>query len=114
MTRKKKAYVWDLPPAPHTAGHQKGKPNRVDPLGNDDDFATLLLGAAALHGSAIRRNTGYSEGQISYRLRKYGISRRDIRDGKSPFSDVMIKAATPALRIAIASRVRHDNKKNGA
>lgn len=106
MMRKKKAYVWDLPAAPHTAGHQHGKPRRVDPLGNDDDFAVLMLGAAGLHGSAIRRNTGYSEGQISYRLTKYGISRRDIRDGKSPLSDVLIRAATPALQVAVREKVR--------
>ena len=113
MKWKKKAYVWDLPNAPHTGGFQKSKPKRVDPLGNDDDFATLMLGAAGLHGSAIRRNTGYSEGQISYRLRKYGISRRDIRDGKSELSDVLVKAVTPAMRIVVAQRVRKDQR-NGA
>lgn len=59
---------------------------RVDFYEKNEDHQSALLGAFGYSSEFIGRQTGLSDGQISYRLKLAGISRREIRNGSSPFA----------------------------
>lgn len=59
---------------------------------------------------AIMAETGFSPGQISYRVKKAGISRQDFRDGKTDLARRMIQIgrrhAVQTVRTEIAPKFR--------
>lgn len=67
------------------------KPCRVDVINNYDDHACVLLAMRGRSNKAIYAKTGLSNGQISYRLKKFEIRRMDYRDGVSAFANQVDK-----------------------
>src|SRR5271169_1178220 len=63
---------------------------RINFIADKASFECLLLGALGFSDRLIRKVTGLSAGQISYRLHKQGISRRRYRDGQSPTAHYVI------------------------
>ena len=63
----------------------KAKPRRVNFAENDADMECLILGELGLSTRFIEQRTGkqLTPGQISYRLHKGGVKRKDYRDGES-------------------------------
>ncbi len=62
----------------------------VDFANNPDDFETLILGALGKSSNFIASQTGYSPGQIAYRLKKREIKRIDYRNGISELSQRLL------------------------
>lgn len=68
------------------------KNNRfVDFLSNGNDFEVLLLGSLGKSTQFIMSQTGYSEGQIAYRLKKQDVHRMDFRNGISELSQRLLE-----------------------
>jgi hypothetical protein len=64
----------------------KRLPRPVDPVNNREDHICLLLAIRGRSNKAIIKETNYSPGMISYRLKKFGVSRMDYRNGEGPFA----------------------------
>lgn len=64
---------------------------RVDPLNNSDDFECLMLAEFGFGGKFINQTTRLSPGQISYRIRKAGMSLRNYRNGISNGADWILR-----------------------
>jgi hypothetical protein len=59
------------------------KPITANPLDRSDNFRCLLLADFGFSTEYIRKETGLTPSQVSYRVRKYGIKRKYYRDGTS-------------------------------
>lgn len=60
----------------------KTKPQRIH-WTSDEDIRCAVLGGMGFSTKMIAENTGLTNCQISYRLHKGNIKRRDYRDGTS-------------------------------
>lgn len=75
---------------------QKSKPYRVD-FSQANDHHCALYAAMGMSNKFIHQKTKLSNSQISYRLRKAGLTtvnsatRTMFRDGRSAFSDTMLR-----------------------
>lgn len=57
---------------------------------SDEDLQCAILGGMGFSTKMIAERTGLSPCQISYRLNKASIKRRDYRDGTSDVADRML------------------------
>ena len=85
-------------------------PRPVDPVNNDQDFKCLLLAMYGRSNRAIIGQTNLSPGQISYRLRKFEISRMDYRNGEGPISAYIDQRAGGFARKALMAHLRQNVK----
>lgn len=77
---------------------------RVDPLNNSDDFECLMLAEFGFGGKFISQSTRLSPGQISYRIRKAGMSIRDYRNGISHGAKWILRHDTANTAVEVALR----------
>lgn len=77
----------------------------VDPM-KGADHECLLLGMMGYYSRYIAAKTRLTEGQVNYRLAKYGISRAEIRGGESQFCRIMQTAARDKMDVALARYLR--------
>lgn len=75
------------------------KPRLVDFLNEKDDHECAFLAAMGFSTYYIAERTGLSPCQITYRIKKAGLtsdsgaSRRDFRNGVSPFAKTLLGIA---------------------
>ena len=69
----------------------------VDLQNSHVDHQCALLGAFGYSTNYIASKTGLSKGQVQYRLTMGDIKRKDIRNGESPFAQVMFNQARQAM-----------------
>jgi hypothetical protein len=72
-------------------------PCRVDFIMHDEDFQVALLGSMGFSTTFIQKETGLTEGQVSYRLSKAAIKRKDYRDGESGEAEMVIATLTKKM-----------------
>lgn len=71
----------------------KTQPRKVDPFKFGQDFQTALLAEFGFSTRKIIKDTGLTPAQVSYRLKKFGIKRRDYRDGDSIGAQTVMRVA---------------------
>jgi hypothetical protein len=79
-------------------------PRRVDAINNYADHWCLLLAMRGRSNRAIIKKTGLTPSQISYRLKTFGVSRMDYRNGEGPLARKVDKATE---ELAEAALLRH-------
>lgn len=81
---------WALPQAPdrHSLNHSD---RHVALLSKQEDFETIMLASMGLTAKAITKRSGYSVGQVYYRLRKAGVKITDYRNGTSVFAQLVME-----------------------
>jgi hypothetical protein len=89
---------------------QKRTPRPVDPVNNSEDFRCLVLAMLGRSNKAIISETNYSPGMITYRLRKFEISRMDYRNGEGPIAGYIDNAASGFARKALLAHLRQHVK----
>lgn len=89
---------------------RKTKPLSVKFMTNSSDMRVAILGMAGMSSSCISRETGLTECQIGYRLRKAGILRKDYRDGNNILAEIAIGSAEDAFYV---KRIRAEMKAQG-
>lgn len=87
---------------------RKKKTNRVDFSTNSIDFETVLLGSLGYSSLYIQKQTGYSIGQIQYRLSKLRVRRSDYRNGHSKLAKFVLTVSSEE-----ASRLLNGKIKGG-
>lgn len=80
IAQKSNLGQWDLPEAPQV-DRMAVKQGRVNALGRTKDFRCIILALCGQTYDVISRATGYSYGKIAYRLRMYGVTPKDFRNG---------------------------------
>jgi hypothetical protein len=85
-------------------------PRPVDPVNNGEDYQCLLLAMFGRSNHAIMSRTSLSQGQITYRLRKFEISRMDYRNGTGPVAEYIDRAAKGFARKALLAHLRQHVK----
>lgn len=85
-------------------------PRPVDPVNNDQDYKCLLLAMYGRSNRAIIGQTNLSPGQITYRLRKFEISRMDYRNGEGPLAKYVDQAVGGFARKALMKHLRQHVK----
>lgn len=73
---------------------------------NDNEFAVLLWGSLGRSYRYIRKKSGLTNCQISYRLRRENIKLTDFRDGNNVASQIVEASVLRALE----RRLRQDLK----
>lgn len=103
---------WQLPAQP-----DKYVDNRfVNFLGDPDDFHVLLLASMGMTYHVISRQTGMSKGQISYRLRRANLHRKEhdkissynYRNGVSQSSQAVIQLASRRVAQVLVPSIRRN------
>lgn len=83
----------------------------VDFVMNPQDVLCAALGAVGMSSKCIARTTGLSDHQITYRLKKGKIRRKDYRDGNSDFAQFVLNHAVrqvaPLLNRHLRSALRN-------
>ncbi len=79
---------------------------RVDAVNNTQDHWCLILAMRGRSNRAIIAKTGLSPGQISYRLRLYGVSRMDYRNGVGPLAKKVDKETEAIAEQALLAHLR--------
>lgn len=82
--------------------------HRLDARHNDADFACLMLGSVGWSNKGIAKYTGLTEGQVGYRLQRYGISRTAYRNGESPAAKWILGKVEKALSRHIEGELREN------
>lgn len=89
---------------------RKKNPNRitrrVDPVGNNADNTCLILAMLGHSNRAIYKHTGLSNGQISYRMRLYEVSRMDYRNGEGKFAKAVLQSTQSMAEKALLAHLR--------
>jgi len=75
----------------------KAKPMRVN-WTSDEDLRCAILAALGFSTKYIMEETGLSACQVSYRLGKGKIKRKDYRDGTSDMAQRVIERAVPGKK----------------
>lgn len=70
------------------------------------DRECILLGAYARSNDYIESQTGFTRGQINYRLKLAGIQRMRIRDGKGAFADFILNTTRGAMEDRVLAHLR--------
>lgn len=76
---------------------QHTKPRRVDFANLEDDFEVAMLGSLGKSTKFIAKYTGLSPCQVTYRLSRGRIKRRDYRDGTSGVSKEILNVIMPRI-----------------
>lgn len=95
---------------PRRSAVARRSPRPVDPVNNDQDFKCLLLAMYGRSNRAIISKTKLSPGQISYRLRKFEVSRMDYRNGEGPLAEYVDQASGGFARKALLAHLRQHVK----
>lgn len=62
-------------------------PYRIDPWNNLNDLRVFVLAVGSpYYGHHIGKLTNYTPGQVSYRMKKFGLSMKEIRTGTNQYS----------------------------
>lgn len=83
----------------------------VDFLDDEAQMEILILASLGYSTLFIKKQTGFSESQIIYRLRLAAISRLDYRDGKSPVAKAVLDASYKSVRSELRKEVDHRGRK---
>lgn len=65
--------------------------HRLAFLARQEDFECVMLAEFGMAHSVIADATGLSKSQVSYRLRKLGISVMDFRNGRGPYARLVFE-----------------------
>ncbi len=76
-----------FPPTPQARLPRLNRINYKDPV----NLRAAVLVACGYSDKFIREQTGLSPGQINYRAKQVHVSRREYRDGTSPFAKLMVQ-----------------------
>jgi len=77
---------------------ERPKQRLVDFLHIRADYDCALLGAFGFSTEFIKRKTGLSPGQVSYRLNKAEIKRSEFRNGESVYADMVLRNLRPVCQ----------------
>lgn len=64
----------------------------VDFIDNRKDLTVAIMGSLGFSDRYIESETGFTPGQINYRLALAGISRRAYRNGETPFAKLTVSS----------------------
>jgi hypothetical protein len=87
-------------------------PRAVDPWKHASDFQAALLAEFGFSTRKIVADTHLTPSQISYRLKKFGIKRRDYRDGDSLGAQAVIRVASREIGRPLSTEL-HNRLKGG-
>jgi len=73
----------------------KTKPQRVT-WATHEQLSVPMLASLGMSDRCIMERTGYTQSQVTYRLRQSGIKRRDYRDGSSTMARRVIDRVIPS------------------
>lgn len=91
----------------HTFRNGNGSERRyVDFTNNRDDKKCALLGAMGFSSGFISTKVNLTEGQINYRLGRAEISRREFRNGTSPFAKLFLQHAREIAEPKLIAHLR--------
>lgn len=97
-----------------TPSAKKRPPRRVNLKGNRKDQLIFTMGSLGLHGDAIAEKTGDTRSRVEYRLAKWGVKRRDYRDGKGLAKALLSYAERmPELQQSMRKTAERFDKLNG-
>ena len=76
---------------------------------------TVALGSWGFSTNLINKQAALSPGQISYRLKVAGTSRKDYRNGDSPMAKYLMRliATNPEIRRAVSGILRRQLRGRG-
>ncbi len=90
--------------------HDKPKKFReVSYFEYDSDHECGVLLTAGMSTAYIQSKTGLTNGQISYRGKKWLISRSDFRNGRGPWAQIMLRNMKPILEHDLNHYIRSLN-----
>jgi hypothetical protein len=95
---------------PKAKANKKRSPRPVDPVNNGEDFRCLFLLMLGRSNKAIMREMDYSPGMITYRARKFEISRMDYRNGDGPLVSYIDQATEGFGRKKLLAHLRQHVK----
>lgn len=75
----------------------KTPPRRVDPFTFADDHECAYYASVGMSTRFITAKTGLTGGRITYRVKKFNISRMDFRNGQSTFAKIMLRNMNPII-----------------
>jgi hypothetical protein len=84
------------------------KKRSVDILENEMDNLACLLGAFGQNTMAIAKATGLTKHQVTYRLTRGSVRRRDWTAGISPIYELVVKMAQRRARAVMNAKIRMD------
>src|SRR5215813_1678267 len=70
---------------------ERPKQRLVDFLHIRADYECALLGSLGFSTYYIKKKTGLSDGQVTYRLNKAEIRRAEFRNGESIYADLVLR-----------------------
>lgn len=70
------------------------------------DFECALLASLGFSDKLIISRTKLTPGQISYRLKRAGISRQNYRDGKSTLSKLVTNRVQESAKAEVERKIR--------
>lgn len=80
---------WDAPPPPD--GVLQEKSWAVGGLSRQENIELITLANVGMTAQTIADFTGLSRGQVSYRLRYFGIRIKDFREGRGPIAGLIFR-----------------------
>lgn len=84
----------------------------VDFLNNPKDMKVAVLGSLGLSTAYIAAVTGFTSGQVIYRLTKGSVRRNDYRNGHSQIAKYVVGVATEQAEHQFVRRGRKLRVKN--
>jgi hypothetical protein len=84
--------------------YRKGRPVDIDQ--NPEDRECLILLLRGRSNAAIMKDTGLSQGQITYRANLFEVKRMDYRNGTSLFAKAVDKATEGIAEKALLQHLR--------
>jgi len=82
----------------HNRKSERPKQRLVDFLHIRADYDCAMLGAFGFSTEFIKRKTGLSPGQVTYRLNKAEIKRSEFRNGESVYADMVLRNLRPVCQ----------------
>lgn len=79
---------------------------KVNPLTEPNDFKCALAGEFGFSTKHIESQTGLTTSQISYRLRKFGITRANYRNGDSIGARAVLQQARQMVGYQLENNLR--------
>lgn len=84
---------------------------KINPLSDEDTFECLILAGLGFSDFVIKRKTGLTTGQISYRLKKWELQRKHYRNADSQVAQHIIKSGESVATLFVKERVKQKEKK---
>lgn len=78
----------------------------VNPFQHPSDFEAAMLGSFGFSTNAIAKRTGLTKCQVTYRLGRFGIYRRDYREGKNIGAEAVVRVAMKELHNPLSKQLR--------